>query len=477
MNRLFKYSTVLLLAIVSIFQVGCEKSDISPAKQDVAFVKYYGHVANQEASDVQRTTDGGYIMLGTTNSYDQDGERDIFLIKTDSLGNEEWSRTFGERTTTTGISFDETGAKLIILPGDAGYVISGNKRYKQNGNTIATKIVLYQLDLVGAIVAGPVTLRTDCISLNCTDEISDIKIDTIGGTVTYALTGYTTNVFPGKPGGPFATDGTDILAMRLDENFNSLWQAGVLAYGFAGNDYGTSLHVVSDGYIVVGTDQQIKNGLKDQIRIVKYRKTSGATILTRELTDATAEERLGGGHSVLDEINQEIVILAHVTEGVNNSPNGGNAGNLLVLKVGYDFIPKGGFTQYGSKRGNMPSLGTYSYTNLTSASISLLPDDKGYICSFTNTIIDGQDSDIGILRIDNDLNVMEGFPYTFGYQNKIRLDGTLEQAGSVIPALTAIEGTAQVRLEGYVFTGTFGLGTNRMVGMIKVNEKGNFSPD
>ena len=43
-----------------------------------------------------QTSDGGYIMAGITWSYGNVGHGDVYIIKTDSDGNQEWFETFGE---------------------------------------------------------------------------------------------------------------------------------------------------------------------------------------------------------------------------------------------------------------------------------------------------------------------------------------------------------------------------------------------
>jgi len=58
------------------------KTDASGAKQ---WIRTYGSTADETAVSVRQTPDGGYLIGGTTKSYGA-GEKDAFVIKTDSGG-------------------------------------------------------------------------------------------------------------------------------------------------------------------------------------------------------------------------------------------------------------------------------------------------------------------------------------------------------------------------------------------------------
>ena len=61
---------------------------------DTLWTRTFGGGGTDEAMAVQQTIDGGYIIVGYTNTIGS-GNYDILLIKTDGFGNELWTKTFG----------------------------------------------------------------------------------------------------------------------------------------------------------------------------------------------------------------------------------------------------------------------------------------------------------------------------------------------------------------------------------------------
>jgi hypothetical protein len=102
--------------------------------------KTFGGAGADFLCAAHQTSDGGYIAAGWTNSFGAGGYDD-WLIKTDSLGNKIWDRTFG------GAEDDE--ARDVQETTDGGYIITG---YTASIVPGADVIWLIKTDSIGNLV-------------------------------------------------------------------------------------------------------------------------------------------------------------------------------------------------------------------------------------------------------------------------------------------------------------------------------------
>ncbi len=87
------------------------------ANGDTEWTRTYGGSDYDYGYSVWQTSDGGYIICGCTESYGA-GCKDIYLIKVNANGDTEWTRTYGGSKNDYGFSVQQTS--------DGGYIICGS---------------------------------------------------------------------------------------------------------------------------------------------------------------------------------------------------------------------------------------------------------------------------------------------------------------------------------------------------------------
>jgi uncharacterized protein YuzE len=86
---------------------------------NVTWQKTYGGTNMDQANSIHETLDGGYIVAGYTDSFNASfGVSDYWVLKLDANGNVVWQKTYG------GTSVDK--AKSIQATSDGGYIVAGS---------------------------------------------------------------------------------------------------------------------------------------------------------------------------------------------------------------------------------------------------------------------------------------------------------------------------------------------------------------
>jgi hypothetical protein len=195
------------------------------------WTKTYGGTDTDEGYQVQQTTDGGYIIVGTTESYGVKSG-DVYLLKTDSGGVLQWTKTFG------GTGYDV--ASSLAQTTDGGYVIAGSSDSFSGGG--------FDMYLIRTDMNGD-TLWTKSYGGSGNDEGISILQNKDGD---YVVAGYTTG---------FGAGNGDMYLSKTDVNGALKWSK---TFGGTGYDIAYSIEQISDGgYIIAGTTGSSGAGLND----------------------------------------------------------------------------------------------------------------------------------------------------------------------------------------------------------------------
>jgi regulation of enolase protein 1 (concanavalin A-like superfamily) len=182
--------------------------------------KTFGGIRDDRGHSVQQTSDGGFILLGWTESFDA-READVWLIKTDASGNIEWDRTFGGSDRDKGSSVQQTS--------DGGFILVG---YTESFGAGWADVWLIKTDADGN------KLWEKTFGGSGLDSGSSVQQTSDGG---FIIVGYTTS---------FGAGGFDVWLIKTDADGNKLWEK---TFGGSRRDWGSSVQQTSDGgFILVG---------------------------------------------------------------------------------------------------------------------------------------------------------------------------------------------------------------------------------
>ena len=110
---------------------------------DTLWTKAYGGIGYERLSNFIQTPDSGTIFIGTTTSFGANGQ-DVYMFKTDSLGNVLWSKIYGVLGNDFGGGIIETYDTNYLITGGLHNSVTNNtdlflSKINGNGDTLWTK--------------------------------------------------------------------------------------------------------------------------------------------------------------------------------------------------------------------------------------------------------------------------------------------------------------------------------------------------
>lgn len=293
----------------------CEVNDNNSPDPEDLYVKYYGTGSN-EAVDLVALSSGENIVLATNTL--NEGDADIFLIKTDEAGNEITSVIYdvmdGSEDVPKRLKALGDGTFLLV-----GYIIredaSGVDQYAG-----AWCIIDSELNITSSgSDSSDFKLITDVLA---TDIIQTTETD---GVDKYVVLGYSTLTFAGDE----VTDGNyQVYLGKYDLSDSVYWEK---SHGYEGNDYGVALFEEDDGGLMfVGSTESEYQGYTG--RNIFVERTSSLGTSDKSGLRVGVEEAA----SDADEVPYRVIpsSLGYSIVGSTQNSSGSMAGFHVAINLG-----------------------------------------------------------------------------------------------------------------------------------------------
>ncbi|MCK5052330.1 MAG: T9SS type A sorting domain-containing protein [Candidatus Cloacimonetes bacterium] len=178
---------------------------------------------------VQQTDDGGYILSGFTYSYSPSNGLNSYIVKTSSLGIVEWTKSVGPTNLVSNTRF-------IRQTSDGGFIVSGSIG---NYSLSSTDMLLYKMDASGNVQWYKTYGETGKSWGYCAKETSDNGFISVG---------YSNDYGAGQ---------NDIIVVKTDSEGELEWSK---AYGGTGSDYGMAVVENELGeFVITGFSNSFSN--------------------------------------------------------------------------------------------------------------------------------------------------------------------------------------------------------------------------
>jgi hypothetical protein len=218
--------------------------------------KTYGGNDGDLLRSLKQTSDGGYILGGTSSSgisgdktQASRGSSDYWIVKLDNYGNKVWDKTIGGSSADAITALQQTADGGYILGGYSSSNISGDKSQNSQGG--------YDFWVVKLNSSGGI-IWDKTIGGNGEDELYSIQ-QTLNGS--YILGGFSESGLSGNKTQP-SRGGADFWVIKLDNNGIMTWDKS-----FGGDNHDgifSARQTVDGGFILGGYSLSSFSGDKSQ---------------------------------------------------------------------------------------------------------------------------------------------------------------------------------------------------------------------
>ena len=207
---------------------------------DKEWLKVHGEAGSDLAFSVIPSSEGGYVMAGSTNSHDTTMAyrfTDTWVVKLDKNGDTIWQKKLG--------GSGEDVANAVSAAADGSYVMAGSTISSDgdvSGHNGGDDVWIVKLDDNGNILWQKTFGGSQVEVANAIASTSD------GGFIVAGYTNSNDGDVSGNHGSGF--NPVDAWIIKLDKNGNKQWQK---CLGGSGHDYGASIIASADGgYLMAG---------------------------------------------------------------------------------------------------------------------------------------------------------------------------------------------------------------------------------
>lgn len=235
----------LIFTVFAAAFVGLLHAQPAYLEPTINWQKSYGGTGIDKAREAHPTADGGFIVIGTSGSNDGDvsanyGQKDIWIIKTDSVGTIEWQKNYG--------GSEEDVAQSIQQTFDGGYIVGATTFSNDSdvsGNHGLSDFWIFKLDSVGNILWSKVYGGSQLDNIYALTQIADSG---------YLVAGSTDS----NDGDVFGNHGlSDYWVLRLNKVGDTLWTK---CYGGTGIDVCRDAEQINGGNFILAGYSNSNNG-------------------------------------------------------------------------------------------------------------------------------------------------------------------------------------------------------------------------